>query len=74
MPIGCANERHGCGYRTTDGELRSTYPIFAVRRLMQRLYAMIHPEGGLSGERLALAEGRLSVALPPVRMRLVWLE
>jgi len=47
MPAGCANERHGCGYRRADGELRSTYPIFAVRRLMQRLYAMIHPDGGL---------------------------
>ena len=28
----------------------------------------------LSGERLALAGGRLSVALPPMRMHLVWLD
>jgi len=46
-PRACCNERHGCGYRAPDGTLRPTYPIFAVRRLMQRLYAMIHPRGGL---------------------------
>jgi hypothetical protein len=46
-PWGCSNERHGCGYRTADGTLRPTYPIFAVRKFMQRLYAMIHPRGGL---------------------------
>ncbi len=46
-PWGCANEKHGCGYRTPDGNLKVTYPIFAVRRLMRRLYALIHPKGGL---------------------------
>ncbi len=47
QPWGCCNERHGCGYRAADGSLRPTYPIFGVRRLMQRLYGMIHPHGGL---------------------------
>lgn len=47
QPWACANEAHGCGYRTADGVLHPTYPIFAVRRLMQRLYSMIHPRGGL---------------------------
>ncbi len=46
-PWGCTNERHGCGYRAADGALRPTYPIFAVRKFMQRLYGMIHPRGGL---------------------------
>ncbi|MFQ6113960.1 MAG: glycoside hydrolase domain-containing protein [bacterium] len=46
-PWGCANERHGCGYRADDGSLRVSYPIFAVRRLMRQLYALIHPKGGL---------------------------
>ncbi|MBM3861276.1 MAG: hypothetical protein FJ395_16740, partial [Verrucomicrobia bacterium] len=46
-PWGCTNERHGCGYRAADGTLRPTYPIFAVRKFMQRLYGMIHPRGGL---------------------------
>ncbi|MGQ9479593.1 MAG: glycoside hydrolase domain-containing protein [Thermoproteota archaeon] len=46
-PLGCANEQHGCGYRSPDGSLHATYPIFAVRRLMKRLYALIHPKGGL---------------------------
>jgi hypothetical protein len=47
QPWGCANEAHGCGWRDAQGQLHRTYPIFAVRRLMQRLYTMIHPRGGL---------------------------
>ena len=46
-PWGCCNQAHGCGYQTAEGKLKPTYPIFAVRRLMQRLYTMIHPRGGL---------------------------
>ncbi len=46
-PWACCNERHGCGYRAADGSLRPTYPIFGVRRLMQRLYGEFHPQGGL---------------------------
>ncbi len=45
-PWGCANELHGCGYRDSAGNLKATYPIFAVRKLMSRLYALIHPRGG----------------------------
>ncbi len=47
VPWACCNERHGCGYRTADGRLRPTYPIFAVRRLMRRLSGMFHPPDGL---------------------------
>ncbi len=46
-PWACCNERHGCGYRAADGSLRPTYPIFGVRRLMQRLYGLFHSQGGL---------------------------
>ncbi|MGB9596341.1 MAG: glycoside hydrolase domain-containing protein [Candidatus Poribacteria bacterium] len=46
-PWACANERHGCGYRDVEGNLKPTYPIFAVRNLMKRLYVLIHPKGGL---------------------------
>lgn len=46
-PFGCANEAHGCGYRTADGSLRVTYPIFAVRNFMRRLYEALHPKGKL---------------------------
>lgn len=46
-PWACCNERHGCGYRASDGSLKPTYPIFAVRHFMQRLYGMFHPRGGL---------------------------
>jgi hypothetical protein len=47
VPWGCANGRHGCGYRTPDGKLKVTYPIFAVRNLMKQVYGFIHPKGGL---------------------------
>jgi hypothetical protein len=46
-PFACANEQHGCGYRTADGSLRATYPIFAVRNFMRRLYEALHPKGKL---------------------------
>lgn len=47
-PWGCCNERHGCGYRSADGKLHPTYPIFAVRRLLERLYRTFHPRGMIS--------------------------
>jgi len=45
-PWGCVNHAHGCGYRRPDGSWGRTYPIFAVRRLMQRLYTICDPEHG----------------------------
>ena len=45
-PWGCPNHAHGCGYRRPDGSWGRTYAIFAVRRLMQRLYAICDPEHG----------------------------
>jgi hypothetical protein len=40
-PWACANARHGCGYDTPDGGRRPTYPIFAVRQLMRRIYNIV---------------------------------
>lgn len=47
-PMLCTNRNHGCGYRDTDGNWRGTYPIFATRDMLKRLYAVTHfskPEG-----------------------------
>ncbi|HUT93444.1 MAG TPA: glycoside hydrolase domain-containing protein [Thermoguttaceae bacterium] len=40
-PHACRNRLHGCGYVAPDGTLRSTYPVFATRRLMKRLYTVV---------------------------------
>ncbi|MCC6442747.1 MAG: hypothetical protein IT210_04720 [Armatimonadetes bacterium] len=45
-PWGCANEAHGCGYRSIEGR-KATYPIFGVRALMSRLYEAMHDKGKL---------------------------
>jgi hypothetical protein len=45
-PFACANQRHGCGYTAADGARKVTYPIFAVRDLMKRLYALVHARDG----------------------------
>lgn len=42
----CNNEKHGCGYRDREGKLHTTYPVFAVRKLMKRLCAMVEKRGG----------------------------
>jgi len=46
-PWGCPNYLHGCGYRKPDGSWGVTYPIFAVRNLMRRLYSLCTAIGGL---------------------------
>jgi len=46
----CQNEAHGCGYRDDDGNLHSTWPIFAARETIKRLYRIIKqrkPDGFL---------------------------
>lgn len=43
----CTNEKHGCGYRDFDGNLHGTYPIFACRDFMKRIYAIVHKRGGI---------------------------
>jgi len=46
-PFACLNEQHGCGYISPDGTRKGTYPVFAVRDLMRRLYALVHARDGL---------------------------
>ena len=46
IPWECANENHGCGYRDENGELKVTFPIFAVREHVKELYSIVHERGG----------------------------
>ena len=43
----CRNEKHGCGYRDREGNLHYTYPVFAIRKLMKRLCAIVEKRGGI---------------------------
>lgn len=44
-PMGCANEKHGCGYRDKDGVLHKTYTVWAVRQMMRRIYEIAEARG-----------------------------
>jgi len=46
-PFACSNMLHGCGYRDGDGSVRHTYPIFAVRESMRRIYSVCARTGGI---------------------------
>jgi hypothetical protein len=37
----CQNTHHGCGYYDEQGVLHSTYPVFAVREMIKRMYRLI---------------------------------
>ncbi len=44
----CQNTLHGCGYRTADGSIRTTYPMFADREFLKRIYTVVklrRPDG-----------------------------
>lgn len=46
--VPCENMDHGCGYRAADGTVHDTYPVFAIRDFMKRIYTVIksrHPDG-----------------------------
>ena len=43
----CANELHGCGYLGIDGKRHNTYPIYGIRSVLKRLYAIFEPRGGI---------------------------
>lgn len=47
VPWECANEDHGCGYLDPEGKRHSTYPIFAVREHVRKLYEEVHRRGGV---------------------------
>lgn len=34
----CENLEHGCGWRKADGSVQKTFPVFAARKMMQRIY------------------------------------
>ncbi len=38
----CTNVHHGCGYHDDEGILRPTWPIFATREYLKRVYKIIH--------------------------------
>ncbi len=40
-PHRCANLGHGCGYVGADGKPHVTYPFFAVRQMMKRIYTIV---------------------------------
>ena len=47
-PWGCTNTAHGCGYKRPDGSIGPTYPIFATRSMMKRIYTIVRkhdPQG-----------------------------
>lgn len=48
IPWACTNELHGCGYPKADGLRAATYPVFAIRRNLQRIYNVVRsrkPDG-----------------------------
>ena len=47
VPWECANENHGCGYRDKEGKLHYSYPIFAVREHVKKLYQAVHEREGI---------------------------
>ena len=40
-PWVCSNTAHGCGYLRPDGSIGPTYPIFATRSLLKRIYTIV---------------------------------
>lgn len=46
VPWECANDAHGCGYTDENGERHCTYPIYAVREHVKKLYKAVHERGG----------------------------
>lgn len=41
LPFACANTEHGCGRLAADGAIVPTYPLFATRTAMRRIYAAV---------------------------------
>ncbi len=40
-PWACSNALHGCGYVRPDGSRAPTYPVFAVRETIKRIYTAV---------------------------------
>ena len=45
-PRECFSTEHGCGWYDSRGQLRGTYPLKAIRRMLQRLYREVTARGG----------------------------
>lgn len=45
-PLKCMNEKHGCGWRDEEGNLHHTYPVWAIRSLLKKLYKIVTDRGG----------------------------
>lgn len=44
----CMNASHGCGFTDSEGNVHTTYPVFAVRDNMKRLYdVVVNKRGGI---------------------------
>ena len=41
VPMACGNTLHGCGAAGPDGSIAPTWPIFAVRNAMRRIYDVV---------------------------------
>ena len=47
-PWACANRHHGCGHVRPDGTVVQTYPFFAYREMLRRIYTIVRsrkPDG-----------------------------
>jgi hypothetical protein len=47
-PFACTNSLHGCGHARPDGTTGPTYPVFAVRETIKRIYTAVRqrkPDG-----------------------------
>ncbi len=38
----CQNTHHGCGWTDDTGTVHSTWPVFATREMLKRMYKLIH--------------------------------
>lgn len=46
----CRNTHHGCGWTDEQGQVHATFPVFATREMLKRMYRLIHkrhPDGYL---------------------------
>ncbi len=41
----CSNEGHGCGYRDAAGQLHPTWPLWATRETLKRMYRLVKARG-----------------------------
>ena len=44
-PDRCSNSRHGCGGVDAFGRRYATYPIFGLRRVLKRVFTILHSRG-----------------------------